>query len=57
MIEHLPFLLSMSISFSFLIYFEGESMLNVLGSLFVKLIKGRTKTHHKIIIYAIFLAE
>jgi hypothetical protein len=32
-------------------------MLNVLSSLLVKLTKGRTKTHHKIIIHAIFLVE
>ncbi len=57
MTEHLPHLLSMPILFSFFIYFEGESMLNVLGSLLVKLTKGRTKTHHKIIIHAIFLVE
>jgi hypothetical protein len=55
--EHLPHLLSMPISFSFLIYFEGESMLNVLGSLLVKLTKGISKTHHKIIIHAILLVE
>jgi hypothetical protein len=32
-------------------------MLNVLSSLLVKLTKDRTKTHHKIIIHAIFLVE
>jgi hypothetical protein len=58
MTKHLPHLLSMPILFSFLkIYFEGESMLNVLGSLLVKLTKGRTKAHHNIIIHAIFLVE
>jgi hypothetical protein len=57
MSKHLPRLFSMFISTSFFIYFEGESMLNVLGSLLVKLIKGITKTHHKIIIHAIFLVE
>jgi hypothetical protein len=57
MTEHLLHLLSIHISSSFLIYFEGENVLNVLSSLLVKLTKGRTKTHHKIIIYAIFLVE
>jgi hypothetical protein len=57
MIEHLFRLLSMPISSSWFIYFEGESMLNVLGSLLVKLTKGITKTHHKIIIHVIFLVE
>jgi hypothetical protein len=57
MTKHLPHLLSMPISFSFFIYFEGESMLNVLGNLLVKLTKGITKTHHKIIIHATFLVE
>jgi hypothetical protein len=57
MTNHLSRLLSMPISFSCFIYFEGERMLNVLGSLLVKLTKGRTKTHHKIIIHAIFLVE
>jgi hypothetical protein len=47
----------MPISFSFFIYFEGKSILNVLGSLLVKLTKGRTKTHDKIIIDATFLVE
>jgi len=57
MTEHLFRLLSMPISSSWFIYFEGESMLNVLGSLLVKLTKGITKTHHKIIIHVIFLVE
>jgi hypothetical protein len=57
MIEHLFHLLSMPIYFSCFIYFEGESMLNVLGSLLINLTKGRTKTHHKIIIHAFFLVE
>jgi hypothetical protein len=57
MTKHLPHLLSMLTSFSFLIYFESESMLNVLNSLLVKLTKIKTKTHHKIIIHAIFLIE
>jgi hypothetical protein len=57
MTKHLLCLLSMPISSPFFSYFEGESMLNVLGSLLVKLTKGRTKTHHKIIIHAIFLIE
>jgi len=57
MTEHLPRLLSMPISSSFLIYFEGESVLNVLGSLLVKRTKGRTKTHHKIIIHAILSVQ
>jgi hypothetical protein len=57
MTEHLPHLLSMPISSSFLIYFEGESMLNIFGSLLVKLTNGRIKTHHKIITHAIFLVE
>jgi hypothetical protein len=51
MIEHLPCLLLMPIASPFFIYFEGESMLNVLGSLLVKLTKNRTKTHHKITIH------
>jgi hypothetical protein len=57
MIEHLPHLLSMPISSSFFNLFEGESMLNIFDSLLVKLTKGRIKTHHKIIIHAIFLVE
>jgi hypothetical protein len=57
MTEHLLCLFSMPTTSSFFIYFEGESMLNVLGSLLVKLTKGRTKTHHKITIHAIFLIE
>jgi len=57
MIEHLSHLLSMPVYFSCFIYFEGENMLNVLGSLLIKLTKGRIKTHHKIIIHAFFLVE
>jgi hypothetical protein len=57
MTKHLPRLLSMPISFSFFIYFEGKSILNVLGSLRVKLAKGRTKIHDKIIMDATFLVE
>jgi len=57
MTKHLPRLLPMPISSSFFSYFEGQSMLNVLGNLLVKLTKGRTKTHHKIIIHVIFLVE
>jgi hypothetical protein len=57
MTKHLPCLLSMPISSSFLIDFEGKRILNVLGSLLVKLTKGKTKTHHKIIIHATFLIE
>jgi hypothetical protein len=51
MTKHLPRLLSMPISSHFLIYLEDESMLNVLDILLVKLTKGRTKTHHKIIVH------
>jgi hypothetical protein len=41
----------------FKIYFDVESMLNVLGSLLVKVTKGKTKTHHKITMDLIFLVE
>jgi hypothetical protein len=58
MTEHLLCRLSMPIAFSLLkIYFDVESMLNVLDSLLVKLTKGKTKTHHKITIHVIFLVE
>jgi hypothetical protein len=48
----------MPIVFSVLkIYFDVESLLNVLGSLLVKITKGKTKTHQKITIHVIFLVE
>jgi hypothetical protein len=49
MTEHLLHLLSIPISSSFFIYFEGENMLNVLSSLLVKLTKVEPKPITKLL--------